>query len=79
MSQSKLTLQGETGSAKESKFPKPLKYVGALDGYKSFDITPVIGREFPNVQPTEILKYDAKIRDLAITSMPQIPYLSKHP
>lgn len=47
----------------------PLKYSGTLDQYESFDVTAVIGREFSKVQLTEILKDDAKIRDLAITSM----------
>jgi hypothetical protein len=32
-------------------------------------VTSVIGREFPKVQLTDILKDDAKIRDLAITGM----------
>jgi hypothetical protein len=44
-----------------------LNYSGSLDEYKSFDATPAIGREFPEVQLTEILKDDTKIRDLAIT------------
>jgi hypothetical protein len=47
---------------------KPLKYSGTLDSYPSFDPTPVIGREFPDAQLSEILKDDAKIRDLGITS-----------
>jgi len=45
----------------------PLKYSGTLDGYKSFEVTAVIGREYPEVQLRDILKDDAKIRDLAIT------------
>jgi len=45
----------------------PLKYSGSLDGYKSFDVTHVIGREYPELQLSEILKDDRKIRDLAIT------------
>jgi len=47
--------------------PAPLQYSGSLDNYDSFDVTNVIGREFPKVQLTDILKDDAKIRDLAIT------------
>jgi hypothetical protein len=46
---------------------KPLKYSGALDEYKSFDVTNVIGREYPDASLLDILKDDKKIRDLAIT------------
>jgi len=45
----------------------PLKYSGSLDQYKSTDTTPIIGREFPDLQLSDILSDDAKIRDLAIT------------
>lgn len=48
---------------------EPLKYSGSLDDYKSFDVTPVIGRELPDVQLVDILNDDQKIRDLAITGM----------
>jgi hypothetical protein len=56
-----------TGLTQSSSFPTPLQYSGTLDEYESFDVTSVIGREFPKVQLTEILRDDAKIRDLAIT------------
>jgi hypothetical protein len=46
---------------------KPLKYSGSLDEYKSFDVTNVIGREYPEAKLLDILKDDKKIRDLAIT------------
>jgi len=46
---------------------EPLKYSGSLDQYKSFDVTNVIGREYPEASLLEILKDDEKIRDLAIT------------
>jgi hypothetical protein len=46
---------------------KPLKYSGSLDEYKSFDVTNVIGREYPEARLLDILKDDQKIRDLAIT------------
>lgn len=49
-----------------SPFPTPLKYSGTLDEYDHFDVTAVIGREFPKLQLTEIIHDDAKIRDLAI-------------
>jgi hypothetical protein len=44
----------------------PLKYSGSLDQYKSFEVTPIIGREYPELQLSDILSDDAKIRDLAI-------------
>lgn len=45
---------------------KPLKYSGSLEAYNYFDVTPVIGREFPEVQLTDLLNDDVKLRDLAI-------------
>lgn len=53
--------------ANSSKLTSPLKYSGSLDQYKSFDVTNVIGREFPELQLSDILNDDNKIRDLAIT------------
>jgi hypothetical protein len=53
----------------------PLKLSGALDQFKSFDVTPVIGREFVDVDLVEWLNApnsDELIRDLAITSMCQV-------
>lgn len=52
-----------------SSITGPLKYSGSLDGYKHFDVTPVIGEEFPELQLTEILSDDNKLRDLAILGM----------
>jgi hypothetical protein len=51
---------------------EPLKLSGALDKFDSFDVTPVIGREFANVDLAEWLhapNSDELLRDLAITSM----------
>jgi hypothetical protein len=51
----------------------PLKLSGALDNVKSFDLTPVIGREFQGVDLAAWLKApnsDELLRDLAITSEP---------
>jgi hypothetical protein len=48
----------------------PLELSGALDKYESFDVTPVIGREFRGVDLAEWLRApnsDELIRDLAIT------------
>lgn len=54
-----------------SHLTEPLKYSGSLDQYKSLDTTPVIGREFSDVQLTDILNDDQQIRDLAITGEPR--------
>jgi hypothetical protein len=51
----------------ESSLKGPLLNSGSLDQYKSFDVTKVIGREFPELQLSDILADDQKIRDLAIT------------
>lgn len=51
--------------------PAPLQLSGALDQYDHFDVTPVIGREYPTVNLKEWLEApnsDELIRDLAITS-----------
>jgi hypothetical protein len=50
---------------------QPLKYSGSLDKYEHFDVTPTIGREYPNLSLTELLdspESETLIRDLAITS-----------
>jgi len=61
------------GLTQSASFAAPLEYSGSLDAYESFDVTNVIGREFPKLQISDILNDDAKIRDLAIigTSEPQ--------
>jgi len=49
----------------------PLKLSGALNAFESFDVTPVIGREFPNASLKDFLcapNSDEILRDLAITS-----------
>lgn len=55
----------------ETQHKEPLKLSGALDHFESFDVTPVIGREFVGVNLAKWLKApnsDELIRDLAITS-----------
>lgn len=50
---------------------EPLKLSGALDAFDKFDVTPVIGREFPNASLKEFLRApnsDELLRDLAVTS-----------
>jgi alpha-ketoglutarate-dependent taurine dioxygenase len=44
----------------------PLEYSGSLDEHRSFDVTPIIGREFLDLQLSSILSSDDQIRDLAI-------------
>lgn len=56
---------------------EPLKPSGALDQYEHFDVTPIIGREFVNVNLAEFLRApnsDELIRDLAITSTYLVSY-----
>lgn len=64
----------------ETQHKEPLVLSGVLDAFKSFDVTPVIGREFVGVDLAAWLKApnsDALIRDLAITSkFPPKPHLS---
>ena len=53
----------------------PLQLEGVLKEFKSFDVTPVIGKEFPEAKLAEWLRApnsDELIRDLAITS----PFIS---
>lgn len=55
----------------EVSHKEPLKLSGALDQFKYFDNTPVIGREYVDVDLAEWLRApnsDELIRDLAITS-----------
>jgi hypothetical protein len=56
----------------QAQYPRePLQLKGVLEQYESFDVTPVIGREFKDVNLKEWLRApnsDDLIRDLAITS-----------
>ncbi|ORY58454.1 uncharacterized protein BCR38DRAFT_460807 [Pseudomassariella vexata] len=54
----------------ETGHKEPLKLSGALDQFESFDVTPVIGKEFVHVNLAEWLRApnsEELIRDLAIT------------
>ena len=60
------------GATPENQHKEPLKLSGSLDSYESFDVTPVIGKEFVGVNLAEWLNApnsDDLIRDLAITSI----------
>ena len=61
----------ETLPARLENHKEPLKLSGALDQFNSFDVTPVIGREFSGVDLVKWLRApnsDELLRDLAITS-----------
>ncbi len=60
-------VEAQKAAASSGYIREPLKYSGSLDEYKSFDVTPIIGREFPDVQLVDILNDEQKLRDLAIT------------
>ncbi|EUC42259.1 hypothetical protein COCMIDRAFT_103961 [Bipolaris oryzae ATCC 44560] len=49
-----------------TRLVQPLKSSGALDAHAHFSVTPVIGEEFEDLQVSQILHDDDKIRDLAI-------------
>jgi len=72
--------QFQSKRAANSSYPRePLDLEGVLDEFKSFDVTPIIGREFPDAQIVDWLNApnaDALIRDLAITST-YLGYLRK--
>lgn len=55
-----------TKNSSASRLTGPLSYSGSLDAYKQIDLTSVIGREFSDLQLSEILQDDTKIRDLAV-------------
>ncbi len=72
---SDIPLHSENGishTTSEDKHPVPLALSGALDRFSYEDITPVIGREFLNINIVDDLldvsNADELIRDLAITS-----------
>ncbi len=55
----------------ETNHREPLKLSGVLDQFTSFEVTPVIGKEFPNADLAKWLRApngDELLRDLAITS-----------
>jgi hypothetical protein len=65
------TVIAEQTKPTESVHKEPLQLTGVLDQYESFDVTPVIGREFRDVNLKDWLRAsnsDELLRDLAITS-----------
>lgn len=63
---SSVPVKNLAGTGTSSRLSGPLIYSGSLDSYEHFDVTSVIGREFPKLQLSEILDDDSKVRDLAI-------------
>jgi hypothetical protein len=64
-------IQPEESLAVRTSTKKPLKASGALEKLNHFDITPVIGTEFPEANLVELLESpnsDELLRDLAIKS-----------
>lgn len=71
--QDNIAVKGQTSLSPESttktQYPKPLELKGVLDQFRSFDVTPVIGKEFPDANVAEWLRApnsDELLRDLAI-------------
>lgn len=68
------TSEATTETPKSSPAPshkEPLQLRGVLDQYDSFDVTPIIGREYPAANLKEWLEApnsDELLRELAITS-----------
>lgn len=60
-------------SLKDVTRPAPLQLSGALDGFEHDDLTPIIGREFININiVNDILKApnsDERLREVAILSI----------
>lgn len=66
----KLSLKDQVQPNLETGHREPLKLSGALDQFKQFEVTPVIGKEFVDVDLAEWLRApnsDELLRDLAIT------------
>ncbi len=60
---------GEDARAR-TRCDKPLVYSGSLDSYAHRDLTPVIGREYDDLQVTDLLESSDSnrlIKDLAVT------------
>lgn len=69
---SDIPIHSSPSDEKKTSYPEPLKLSGALEQFSYEDTTPVIGREFHNVNIVDDLmnspNADELLRDLAITS-----------
>lgn len=67
-----IQLTAPTAPFAQASYPgQPFQLAGAIEAWSNFDVTPVIGREFANVDLASALRAensDELIRDLAITS-----------
>lgn len=67
-----VSLKAKNGVTSDGLLKKPLISNGSLDQYESFDLTPVIGREFPQANLVDWMNSpnaDKLLADLALTSM----------
>lgn len=65
------TPKSSPASSPAPSHKEPLQLKGTLDQYDSFDVTPIIGREFPTANLKEWLEApnsDELLKELAITS-----------
>lgn len=85
--QDNIAIKGQPSSTAEApiknQYPKPLELKGVLNQFKSFEVTPVIGKEFPEANLAEWLRApnsDELLRDLAITGsyLFQFIHLQRH-
>lgn len=63
-------LSTETVKSNSSQHKEPLQLQGTLDQFESFDVTPIIGKEFPTANLKDWLEAphsDELLKDLAIT------------
>lgn len=81
MSTQTITAVGQATEPQAPTYREPLQLKGVLDQYQSFDVTPVIGREFVDVNLKDWLRApnsDELLRDLAITStIPEFSAISR--
>ena len=63
-----------------SPMREPMPLMGSLDGFMFFDLTPIVGTEFPAANVVNWMKApnsDEMLRELAVTSKPKTPF-SRH-
>ncbi|KAK7967314.1 uncharacterized protein PG986_001591 [Apiospora aurea] len=76
-----LHFKGETTTESATAYPKPLRLSGALDKFDYEETTPVIGREYLNVNIVDDLlsatNADELLRDLAITNEHQKSFVHR--
>jgi hypothetical protein len=69
------TIRVNTSDEGRTQLKGPIEYKGSLDGYKSLDLTPVIGREYSTeLQLQDLIEADDdKLRDFASVGEFPIP------